>query len=130
MNRHLFLLSTVATGILYLTPANAHQLGYPGASNGPWSVSVSIWSGAGYSPGFSGTINYGSPYPLVAPYAGAYFYSTCGHWHPQHYRAPKNHGYGNAYSHGYHDGYTGNSHGKHGKSHKRNKGHGSHRDHH
>lgn len=118
MNSKLVLAVTVIAAVLHANPAQAHQPGYYGGSQGGVSGSISIWSGAPYGPGYSGTINYGRVYAPASPYHGAYWYPTCGHWHPKAYRAPRNHAYAKGYAHGYADSHNhGKHHGK--KSHKK-----------
>lgn len=134
MNRKLLIFSTIVASGLYLSPVQAHN---PGGYNGPHngvSGNVTIWSVAPYGPGFSGTINYGGGYPPPPPYAGAYWYPTCGHWHPQTYHAPRNHAYARGYEHGYadsyYDGYNGHKGHKGHKKSKHKRGHDHDRGHH
>lgn len=118
MNRKWLAVSMLVSGILYLSPVQAHNPGYQHGSYGGVSGNVTIWSGAAYGPGFSGTINYGGRYPPAPPYAGAYWYPTCGHWHPKSYKAPRNHAYAKGYAHGYADSYYDGQ-----KGYKSHKGH-------
>ncbi|HKX55388.1 MAG TPA: hypothetical protein VJN01_04780 [Xanthomonadales bacterium] len=121
MNSKLFFVATAVSAVLYVNPVLAHQPGYYGGSQGGVSGSISIWSGAPYGPGYSGTINYGRVYAPAPPYYGAYWYPTCGHWHPRAYRAPKHHAYANGYAHGYYaDSYYNDRH--HGKKSHKNRG--------
>lgn len=127
MNRKWLAVLTVVSGVLYLSPAQAHNPGHHTSSHGGVSGNVTLWSGAPYGPGFSGTINYGGTYRPAPPYAGAYWYPTCGHWHPKSYRAPRNHAYARGYAHGYADRYYDGHKGY--KSHKGHKKH-KHKHHH
>jgi len=123
MNRKLMVFAMVISGVVLFTPVQAHGPGY-GGSLGRVSGSVTIWSGAPYGPGYSSTINYGYAYPPVPPYAGAYYYPTCAHWHPKGYRVPKNHAYGKGYAHGYADGYHSGHQGHKKSRHQHGHGHG------
>ncbi len=128
MNTKILVFSTLISSVLYLGPVQAHNPGYGGGYDRDISGSVSIWSGAPYGPGYSGTINYGRGYAPAPPYAGAHYFPTCDHWHPKAYRAPRNHAYGNGYAHGYSDGHSGGHKGHKKSKHKR--GHGYDRDRH
>lgn len=134
MNRKLLIFSTVVFGVLYLTPVQAHKPGHYGGYPGGVSGSVTVWSGAPYGPGYSGTINYGRGYSPAPPFAGAHFYPACNHWHPQAYRPPKHHVYDKGYAHGYSDAYYGGhkGHKKYRSNHHqyRGYGHGYDRGHH
>ncbi len=124
MNRKLLAFSTVFSGVLYLTPLQAHNPGHYGGYGSGVSGSVTIWSAPPYGTGYSGTINYGPGYAVVPPYPGAYFYPACNHWHPKAYRAPRHHAYGKGYAHGYSDAYYGGHNGHKKSSSKHHNGHG------
>jgi len=124
MSRKSLIFPTIVFGALYLTPLHAHNPGHHGGHGSGVSGSVTIWSGAPYGPGYSGTINYGRNY--APPFAGAHFYPACNHWHPKVYRAPMSHAYGKGYAHGYSDAYYGGhkSHKKSKSKHHKGRGHG------
>lgn len=118
MNSKLLFGAVVVSGVLLANPVQAHQPGYYGGSHSGLSGSVTIWGGAPYGPGYSGTINFGGVYPPPPPYHGAYWYPVCGHWHAKGYRAPRNHAYARGYAQGYAHGYRDDRHHGH-KSHRK-----------
>jgi hypothetical protein len=88
--------------------------GYPAESSG----SVTVWGAAYGTPGWSGSLSFGSPYayaPGYIPWAA----QAAGHRHVAQCNHGPRHGYASAwrqgYAHGRHDGYYG--HGKHGRGH-------------
>jgi hypothetical protein len=129
MRKQLLAVSILVTGVLGSSTVLAHNPGHSGGSYGGWSGNVSVW-GAPHGTGYAGNIGYSTGYAPVPPYAGAYFYPACNHWHPRGYKAPKRHGYGKAYAHGYVDGYQGGHDVYQYKHHKRKHGHGHGKGHH
>jgi hypothetical protein len=127
MYRKMLLGFAFAFGILHLGPVQAQNPGHYGSHQSGVSGSVTIWGGSPYGGGYSGTVNYGYGYPPPPPYAGAYWYPVCNHWHPQVWQPPRNHAYARGYAHGYSDSYyRGGHHGHKKPKHHHGKSRGHH----
>lgn len=116
------------TGLFFLAlcgPLAAHpsadRYGYPAGGSG----SVTVWQGYYGTPGWSGSLSFGSPYAYAPGYI-PWVALPAGHRHVAQCKHGPRYGYADAwrqgYAHGRHDHYSG--HGKHGRG--QGRGHARH----